>query len=68
MYQLEPYAGGRQSAVLPTHANDLRPMLLLLGRGRRADHAKFLHKVKCFWRKKARVKLAVRLRWGVTVW
>lgn len=52
------------AAVLPAHANDLRPVLLLLGSGRRAAHAKFLHKVKCFWRTRARVKLTVRLRWG----
>lgn len=62
LYQLEPCAGGQQSEALPAHANDLRPALLLLGSGQREAHAKFLHKVKCFWRKRARVKLAVRLR------
>lgn len=69
LYQLEPYAGWRQPTALLAHANDLRPVLLLLGCGRGAVHAKFLHKVKCFWIKRARVKLAGRLRWGwVTEW
>jgi hypothetical protein len=37
-------------------------MLIALVQQRREIDAKFLHKVKCFWRKGARVKLAVRMR------
>ena len=37
-------------------------MLIALVQQRREIDAKFLHKVKCFWRKGARVKLAARMR------
>lgn len=52
---------GRQ-AELPADANYPSPALPFWRSRRREIHAKFLHKVKCFWRKAARVKLAVRMR------
>ena len=63
LYQAEPRgqeAGGL--AGLPAHANYPRLALPFWGSRRREIDAKFLHKVKCFWRKGARVKLAARMR------
>lgn len=63
MNQVEP-RGHRQAvgAELLADANYPSPVLPFWGSRRREIHAKFLHKVKCFWRKAARVKLAVRMR------
>ena len=37
-------------------------LIILVWGSRREIDAKFLHKVKCFWRKEARIKLAVLVR------
>lgn len=60
MYLAEP--SGQQAGSLtgmPADANYPSPALPFWGSRRREIDAKFLHKVKCFWRKGARVKLAV---------